>query len=110
MAIDNSSIIDLVSIDLKGNVVLTISDHLEWDLEKEHLLLLQNKINAYLGAIENGDLYSQYPNAIGRTVIIFLAVKYDPNNEAEVFLNSIKDILNGSGYYFTYKKVEDKMG
>ena len=45
-----------MSIDNDENVVLTITDHLEWDIENEHLLILQDKINAYLGAIEDGEL------------------------------------------------------
>ena len=59
MSVENFKVIDVASIDLNGNAVLTISDHLEWDEQNEHLLTLQNKINAYLGAIENGGLYKE---------------------------------------------------
>lgn len=44
MSIENLNVIDVVSIDKNENVVLTISDHLEWDEENNHLLLLQDKI------------------------------------------------------------------
>ena len=62
MSVENKGIIDIASIDENGNVVLTISDHLEWDTENEHLLILQDKINSYLGVIESGALYAKYPN------------------------------------------------
>ena len=44
MSVEILNVIDFVSSDKNGNVVLTISDHLEWDEENNHLLLLQDKI------------------------------------------------------------------
>ncbi len=50
MSIEQTEIVDFVNIDRKsGDVWLTISDHLPGDHgEGEHLVLLQNKLNAYL--------------------------------------------------------------
>jgi hypothetical protein len=53
MAVDDKNVIDLVSISPEGKVVLTISDHLEWNTENDHLLILQDKINLYLGVLES---------------------------------------------------------
>lgn len=39
MSVDNSKVIDSISIDKDGNVVLTISDHLPWDEKGEHLFV-----------------------------------------------------------------------
>ena len=47
MSVENKNIIDIISIDPNENVVFSISDHLEWDLENKHLLILQDKINYY---------------------------------------------------------------
>ncbi len=52
MSVEDYNKIDIISIDNDGNAVLTISDYLEWDPGNEHLLILQTKINMYLGAIE----------------------------------------------------------
>lgn len=41
-------------------LVLMISDHLGWDNEKDHLFLLQEKINMYLSFIENGQYTEVY--------------------------------------------------
>lgn len=64
MAIDNKSIIDGIGIDKENKYLrLLLTDHLEWKessnvlREKDHLLLLQEKINAYLVPAE------QAPNA-----------------------------------------------
>ena len=52
MSIEQSDVIDFVSIDQNDNLVLTISDHLARDEELRHLFLLQEKINAYLRFLE----------------------------------------------------------
>lgn len=102
MSILNIETVDAISIDLMGNTVLTISDELSWENDHEHLLALQNKINAYLKFIENGGLYEQYPNAAGRNVIINVINKYEPNNNAVKFYNTVNKILKNSGYGFTH--------
>ncbi len=50
MSIDQAETIDFCTIDnASGDLWLTISDHLPWDEnEGNHLLLLQNKLDAYL--------------------------------------------------------------
>ena len=55
MSDENKSVIDIISLDKDDVEILTIADHLEWYKENEHLILLQDKINAYLTAIENGE-------------------------------------------------------
>lgn len=102
MAIDNLKVIDFVSIDLNGDVVLTISDHLEWDENNEHLLILQDKINAYVNSIESGDLYKKYPNASGRNIVINLIAKAAPNKEGKNFIEKTKEFLSSEGYGFSF--------
>src|SRR4051812_41554783 len=104
MSVENKNIIDLISIDPNGNVVLSISDHLEWDIENEHLLILQDKINYYLAAIEGDVLYEKYPDAIGRNIIIRVAFLYNPNEQGEIFLARIKDALLAAGYGFQFSQ------
>ena len=56
MSILENSSIDGMGIDEDGQtLVFMISDHLDWENEGEHLLLLQDKLNAYLGYIEAKD-------------------------------------------------------
>jgi hypothetical protein len=43
-----------------GNAVLVISDHLEWNKDNHHILILTAKINAHLNAIQNAGLYQRY--------------------------------------------------
>ena len=54
MSIDQPAVIDFLWKDGPNNrAVLTISDHLDWEEEGEHLLLLQDKLNHYLEFIES---------------------------------------------------------
>jgi hypothetical protein len=102
MSIENSKIIDFISTDSTGNVSLTISDHLEWDSKNEHLLLLQNKINAYLTSIEEGDLYQKYPGAKDAFLVINIIAKHPPNEDGKIFLENVKGFLISSGYGFVF--------
>jgi hypothetical protein len=66
MAIDETSVIDLVSVDDANKVNLTISDHLDWAETGKHLVLLQEKIDTYWRYVENGQLYDEYPQTRDR--------------------------------------------
>jgi len=103
MPVDNPEVIDVVHIDLNGDAVFTISDHLEWKDDNEHILILQDKINAYLSAIESADLFKQYPKAKGRHAIISVVAKYPPNKDGEIFIQRIKDALEDEGYGFSFQ-------
>lgn len=105
MSIDNINIIDIVSIEKEGNVVLTVADHLEWDTENFHLLKLQNKLNAYLLAIENGSLWESYPNGKNRKVIINVCLKYLPNDVGNAFLHKTKKNIENMGYGFSHSLI-----
>lgn len=104
MCVENKNVIDIVGIDKDGSVVLTISDHLEWDAENDHLLILQNKINGYLGAIESGELYETYPKAKDRKIMIEIVALHSPNKEGLIFLQRVKDVLEAAGYRLHFKQ------
>lgn len=107
MSVENVTVIDFASVDKNGNAVLTISDHLKWDDDNEHLLILQNKINAYLSAIEAGNFYEDYPDAKGKNIIINVVAKYKPNKNAEYFLERTKEVLQSAGYSFKFSVMKE---
>ena len=67
MSVDQTDTVDFVTIDkASGDLWLTISDHLPWDEnEGNHLVLLQNKLNAYLRFIESGEVFEKVPDGKG---------------------------------------------
>src|ERR1700733_5033706 len=98
MSVSDSNVIDIISTDPNGNIILTISDHLEWDEELEHILLLQNKINSYLNFIESGQLHTDYPTSKGKNIIINIYAKFFPNDSAEKFLGMAKAAVQSAGF------------
>ncbi|MEB0059971.1 MULTISPECIES: DUF6572 domain-containing protein [unclassified Variovorax] len=108
MTVEITSIVDAVGTDTGTNEVhLSIFDHLPWSTY--HLRLLQDKINAYLGYIESGEIYASYPTARGRTLVIDVFAKFRPSEDALVFFAraealaaeygaSLRYLHSGKGY------------
>jgi hypothetical protein len=104
MAVDNPGVIDAIGADrTTGEVVLTIADHLEWDDGNEHLLVLQEKINRYLGFIEAGELLANYPSAQGKPVRIDVVCKYPPSEAGERALTLASGIIERAGWSLTWR-------
>jgi len=102
MAIDETSIVDFVSVDDATNVKLSISDHLDWSAAQEHLFLLQEKINTYCKYVENGQLYDEYPQTRDRRPVIDVIFFHKPVAEAERFLDKVNSILEQEGFSLTW--------
>lgn len=102
MSIERSDVVDGLGISrVDGKVVLTISDHLQWDELKEHFELLEEKIGAYLAFVKSGQLYEKLPAAHGRAVRIELVFEHAPNEAAATFLAAAKDQLRAVGVEFS---------
>jgi hypothetical protein len=101
MSVENTNVIDFISEE-SNNIILTISDHLEWDNKNEHIILLQEKINAYLMAIESGQIYEKYPSSLGKTITISVVLKFEPNENGMLFLSNVNEVLLNAGYGFDY--------
>lgn len=100
MTVVQTDTIDFVSIEKNtGLVKLTISDHLDWNQENQHLLLLQEKINTYLSFIEGGELYDIYPEAKGKSIVINITYKYNPSEGCLNFLKKAEHIIKEAGFH-----------
>ena len=107
MAIDQINTVDAIGIDkITGDLVLTITDHLEWTvLEKDHLYLLQEKLNKYLSFVESGEILDAYPDAEGKNIVIEVVCKYAPSNVAQNFLLKAATVIEGTGMRLTFRHV-----
>ena len=103
MAVDNPSVIDFIGITSENKISLTISDHLEWNNDNDHLFHLENKISSYLEIIDNNQIYDIYPNANGREIIIQIYFKYVPNKEGKLFLDKVADFFRSKNLEFNYQ-------
>ena len=106
MTIEQKNVLDIVSTSKDLQIVtFTISDHLDWENEKNHMLLIQDKINQYIASIESGELHEEYPNLKNaKSIEIEIIAKYELTETAAKFINQVKSFLADNGYMFTWKK------
>lgn len=100
----NPNQIDLIGTDkTKGVVVLTITDHLEWDDDIAHLKQLQEKLNTYIAYVESGDLIKDYPDFKKLKVHFEIVFKHDLPESATSFLNKAIKFLESISINLDYK-------
>jgi hypothetical protein len=96
MSIEQAEVVDVIGIE-GTDVVLTISDHLDWDDEGRHLGALQDKLNTYLAFFEGGELLASYPDAAGKAPVIDLVVRVAPSIAGNKFLERVRPVLKEAG-------------
>lgn len=101
MSIEDQDSVDAIGVDEKGVIVLTISDHLEWN--DEHLFLLQGKINTYLTFLESGQVHETYPDSRGKEFKINVVCKYEPTSSAIEFISQCCNVINQAGFQFGHE-------
>jgi hypothetical protein len=103
MSIEDTQTVDAIGTESDGTIVLTISDHLEWN--DEHLYLLQEKINSYLSFVESGEIYEVYAAAKDGEIKINVVCKYQPTTEGTSFLSKCTQTITQAGFKFGYETV-----
>lgn len=77
MALNKPEVVDAIGIEKdSGFAVLTIADSWDWKDERTHLLALQEKLNAYFGFIESGEILKSYPDAADRQIVIDVVSRF----------------------------------
>lgn len=108
MSVVDIDVIDMVGTTSDGIVTLTVSDHLAWEDEGEHLLTLQNKINTYTYFIESGNIYKEISLGKGKPLAIKIYFKYEPNGQMTIsFLEKVSEILKGLGVILQVEQMSD---
>ena len=102
MSIEQRKVVDAIGTDnADGHVSLTITDHLPWLPDNEHLLLLQAKLNDYLDFIESGEIHDSYPAARGRELEIRVICKFTPAGDGVRFLELAGETVRQAGFRFS---------
>lgn len=92
--LDQTNVVDFIGLDDKTTKCkLAITDHHNWEDELNHLLLLQEKINAYISFIESGEIYKSYPLSKEKQMEIEIHFKYQPSNKCIAFLEQVMLVL-----------------
>jgi hypothetical protein len=109
MAIDDPNTVDGIGTETSTEeIVLVISDHLDWTDPQAHLAALQDKANAYLGFIESGDIYQNYPDARGRRIRIDLITEFPIPAEVARHFSAISEATEHYGVGFAAKMLPER--
>ena len=101
MTIEDATVVDAIGTNKSdGSISLSIFNHLPW--ERSTLLLLQEKVNCYLGFIESGELARSYPPSSSGVRMIDVYCKYRPTQEAEAFQRNNSTVLKEYGVALRY--------
>ena len=108
LSVEQVNQIDMIGIDRdSGDVVLTITDHLDWSEPSDtHLRLLQAKLNAYLRFVESGELLDRYPNSKGRGIVIYLVGKFGLSGKARRFVDEASTLMGDAGIKLQFERLE----
>jgi hypothetical protein len=88
----NPAIIDLFAIDKKsGEVLLAMHEPRPWDGSDERLHELQEKFNAYVSFLLDGEMIAAHPELAGKAARIELRCDHMPDDRALGLLNLIHD-------------------
>jgi hypothetical protein len=88
----NPGVIDLFGIDQKtGEVLLVMNEPRLWDASDERLHELQEKFNAYVSFLLDGEMLAAHPELAGKPARIELRCDHMPDERALDLLNLIHD-------------------
>ena len=91
---NRAGLIDVIAHDTKtGEVVLMMNDPEPWDDSDERLLALQERFNAYVSFLLDGEMAETNPAAAGRPARIELRCAHMPDTRALELLGLIHDQL-----------------
>ena len=87
-------VIDVVAYDQKtGEVVLLMNEPNEWDDSDDHLFSLQERFNAYVSFLLDGEMAEAHPELSGKPTRIELRCAHMPDTRALELLGHIHDQL-----------------
>jgi hypothetical protein len=87
-------VIDVIAHDTKTNeIVLVMNEPNEWDGSDERLLALQERFNAYVSFLLDGEMAEMHPELAGKRARIELRCGHMPDAHALELLGLIHDQL-----------------
>ena len=86
--------VDVIAEDTKtGGVVLVMNEPNEWDSSEEQLLALQERFNAYVSFLLDGEMTQAHPELAGKQARIELRCAHMPDSRALELLGLIHEQL-----------------
>jgi hypothetical protein len=90
--VEQAGVIDLLALDPKTDeILLAMHEPRAWDDSDERLHQLQEKFNAYVSFLLDGEMIAAHPELAGKSARIELRCDYMPDDRALALLNLIHD-------------------
>ncbi len=90
--VEQAGVIDLLALDPKTDeILLAMHEPRAWDDSDERLHQLQEKFNAYVSFLLDGEMIAAHPELAGKPARIELRCDYMPDERALALLNLIHD-------------------
>lgn len=104
MSVDQPDVVDVISFDKNaGQVILTISDHLDWSDSLQHQTILQTKLNRYLAFVESEEILKTYPAAKNMPIAFKIVFRVRPDGDGLKFLNAASKVIESAGFTLRYE-------
>ncbi|MEY2490065.1 MAG: hypothetical protein QOC70_2007 [Verrucomicrobiota bacterium] len=92
--VERAGVIDLFALNPKTDeILLAMHESRPWDDSDERLHELQEKFNAYVSFLLDGEMIAAHPELAGKPARIELRCDYMPDDRALALLNLIHDQL-----------------
>lgn len=103
MSLENTNVVDGMGIDKGQDILcLLLVDTLPWEhdstrAEYNHLMLLQDKLNAYISFWETRQYEEHYPGKVFDMAVIELHFQYDVTENCRKFLRVVQNQVGQYG-------------
>ncbi len=96
--VEQAHVIDAIVHDtVKDEVILTMVERRQWDGSERQLFQLQEKFNAYVSFVLDGEMVEAYPGFAGKRARLRLECAAPPTEAVRDFLNVIHEQLEFQG-------------
>lgn len=100
--LDIEKVDGIATSDDGSQLAMLITDHLDWADEYNHLIQLQNKINAYISFIESKQYEEIYPEMNLLSFLIEIHFQYTPVQNCLKFIDTVNKQLQENNILIDY--------
>jgi hypothetical protein len=98
MSVEQANTIDLMTINREsGDVILTISDHVDWLNSNAHHQMLQRKLHTHLAFVEGGQVIKEQPKAEGRSIVFCNCLQVSARSDGKSIPRRGKWVIKTAG-------------
>lgn len=92
--LEHPAVLDAFAHDARrGMLVLAMYENRPWEGEDRQLFQLQEKLNAYVSFVLDGEMAEAFPDAVGRPVEIQLRTLHEPDEKAWGMIGQVREQL-----------------